>query len=90
MQGEEGQLCVCVCVCVCMCMVCVCACAWCVCVCVCVYVCVCVCRYVFHGTLLDTEEKDWDRTFDINVKSMFHASKTCVDMVCIIYSYVLA
>lgn len=36
--------------------------------------------YVFHGTLLDTEEKDWDQSFDINVKSMFHTSKTCVRM----------
>lgn len=42
---------------------------------------VCGCRYVFHGTLLDTEEKDWDQSFDINVKSMFHTSKTCVRMV---------
>ena len=38
-------------------------------------------RYVFHGTLLDTEEKDWDHTFDLNVKSMFYTSKTCVGMV---------
>jgi NAD(P)-dependent dehydrogenase (short-subunit alcohol dehydrogenase family) len=36
--------------------------------------------YVFHGTLLDTEEKDWDRSFDINVKSMFYTSKTCISM----------
>jgi NAD(P)-dependent dehydrogenase (short-subunit alcohol dehydrogenase family) len=36
--------------------------------------------YVFHGTLLDTEEKDWDHTFDLNVKSMFYTSKTCVGM----------
>lgn len=42
---------------------------------------VCGCRYVFHGTLLDTEERDWDQSFDINVKSMFHTSKTCVRMV---------
>ena len=45
--------------------------------------CVChvCCRYVFHGTLLDTEEKDWDHTFDINVKSMFYTSKACIGMV---------
>ncbi|CAI8023511.1 U5 small nuclear ribonucleoprotein 200 kDa helicase [Geodia barretti] len=36
--------------------------------------------YVFHGPLLDTEEKDWDRSFDINVKSMFYTSKTCISM----------
>ena len=36
---------------------------------------------MFHGTLLDTEEKDWDRSFDINVKSMFYTSKTCVAIV---------
>ena len=40
-----------------------------------------MCRYVFHGTLLDTEESDWDRTFDINVKSMFYTSKACVGLV---------
>lgn len=38
-------------------------------------------RFVFQGTLLDAEEKDWDRSFDINVKSMFYTSKTCVSMV---------
>lgn len=36
--------------------------------------------HVFHGTLLDTEEKDWNMTFDINVKSMFYTSKTCVGL----------
>ena len=50
------------------------------CVCVC-YGGFCGCRYVFHGTLLDTEEKDWDQSFDINVKSMFFSSKVCVGMV---------
>ena len=38
-------------------------------------------RWVFHGSLLDTEEKDWDNTFTINVKSMFFTSKACVSMV---------
>ena len=28
-------------------------------------------RYVHHGSLLDTEEKDWDLTMNINIKSMF-------------------
>ena len=36
---------------------------------------------MFHGTLLDTGEKNWDTTFDINVKSMFHTSKACISMV---------
>lgn len=36
--------------------------------------------WVFHGSLLDTEEKDWDNTFTINVKSMFFTSKACVSM----------
>ncbi|WAR06997.1 BDH2-like protein [Mya arenaria] len=27
--------------------------------------------FVFHGTILDTEEKDWDFSFDLNVKSMY-------------------
>ncbi|XP_045197697.1 dehydrogenase/reductase SDR family member 6-like [Mercenaria mercenaria] len=31
--------------------------------------------FVFHGTLLDTEEKDWDFSFDLNVKSMYRMSK---------------
>ena len=43
--------------------------------------CVCVCRYVFQGTLLDTDEREWDRSFDINVKSMFYTTKACISMV---------
>lgn len=31
--------------------------------------------YVFHGTLLDTDEKDWDFSFDLNVKSMYRMCK---------------
>jgi 2-keto-3-deoxy-L-fuconate dehydrogenase len=27
--------------------------------------------YVHHGTVLDTSEKDWDFSFDLNVKSMY-------------------
>jgi 2-keto-3-deoxy-L-fuconate dehydrogenase len=30
--------------------------------------------YVHHGTILDCSEKDWDLSFDINVKSMY---RTC-------------
>jgi 2-keto-3-deoxy-L-fuconate dehydrogenase len=30
--------------------------------------------YVHHGTILDCEEKDWDFSFDLNVKSMY---RTC-------------
>ena len=33
---------------------------------------------MFHGTLEDTQEKDWDRSFDINVKSMFYTCKSCI------------
>ena len=36
--------------------------------------------FVFHGTLEDTSEKDWDRSFDINVKSMFYTCKACVSL----------
>jgi 2-keto-3-deoxy-L-fuconate dehydrogenase len=28
--------------------------------------------YVHAGTVLDCEDKDWDRSFDINVKAMYH------------------
>lgn len=31
--------------------------------------------FVFHGTILDTEEKDWDFSFDLNVKSMYRMIK---------------
>jgi len=27
--------------------------------------------YVHHGTILDCQEKDWDDSFDVNVKSMY-------------------
>ncbi|MGB7331224.1 MAG: SDR family NAD(P)-dependent oxidoreductase, partial [Terriglobales bacterium] len=30
--------------------------------------------YVHHGTILDCQEKDWDFSFDLNVKSMY---RTC-------------
>ena len=35
-------------------------------------------RFVFNGTILDTSAEDWDRSFDINVKSMFHTSKAAI------------
>lgn len=34
--------------------------------------------FVFHGTLLDTEEKDWDFSFDLNVKSMYRMCKAFI------------
>ena len=37
----------------------------------CVYMCT-VYRYVHHGTLLNCDEKSWDWSFNLNVKSMFH------------------
>jgi len=37
-------------------------------------------RFVLNGSLLDTTEKDWDRSFDINVKSMFYTSKTALSL----------
>ncbi|XP_076150104.1 dehydrogenase/reductase SDR family member 6 [Alosa pseudoharengus] len=30
-----------------------------------------VAGYVHHGSILDTEEKDWDSTMNVNVRSMF-------------------
>ena len=30
--------------------------------------------FVHHGSLLDCEEKDWDFSFDVNVKSMYFKS----------------
>lgn len=32
--------------------------------------------HVHHGTLLECGEEDWDKTFDINVKAMFHTIKS--------------
>lgn len=37
-------------------------------------------RFVFHGTIEGTQEKDWDRSFDINVKSMFYTCKACISL----------
>ncbi len=32
--------------------------------------------YVHHGTILECEEKDWDFSFQLNVKSMYHMIKS--------------
>jgi 2-keto-3-deoxy-L-fuconate dehydrogenase len=32
--------------------------------------------YVHHGSILDCSEKDWDFSFDLNVKSMYLTSRT--------------
>ena len=32
--------------------------------------------YLHHGTVLDTEEKDWDFSFDLNVRSMYRMIRT--------------
>ncbi|WP_374466480.1 SDR family oxidoreductase [Ferrovibrio sp.] len=31
--------------------------------------------FVHHGTILETEEKDWDFSFDLNVRSMYRLTK---------------
>ena len=31
--------------------------------------------FVHHGTILDCEEKDWDFSFDVNIKSMYFMTK---------------
>lgn len=31
--------------------------------------------FVHHGTILETEEKDWDFSFDLNVRSMYRMAK---------------
>ncbi len=32
--------------------------------------------FVHHGTILECEEKDWDFSFDVNIKSMFFMTKS--------------
>ena len=32
-------------------------------------------RYVHHGTIFDCSDDDWDRSFSINIKSMFWMTK---------------
>ena len=34
--------------------------------------------FVHHGTILDCEEKDWDFSFDVNVKSMYMMIKSII------------
>ncbi len=34
--------------------------------------------YVFHGTVLETSDKDWDFSFDLNVKSMHRTTRAYV------------
>jgi len=34
--------------------------------------------YVHHGTLLECSEADWDRSFDLNVKSMYRTIRACL------------
>ncbi len=34
--------------------------------------------YVHHGTLLDCPEPEWDRSFDLNVKSMYRTIRACL------------
>ena len=36
--------------------------------------------YVHHGTILDCEEKDWDFSFDVNVKSMYFMCKGVIPL----------
>ena len=32
--------------------------------------------FVHHGTILECDEKDWDFSFDVNIKSMFFMTKS--------------
>jgi len=34
--------------------------------------------FVHHGTILECDEKDWDFSFDVNVKSMYFMSKAII------------
>lgn len=36
--------------------------------------------FVFNGTIEDTKESDWDRSFDINVKSMYYTSRVAISL----------
>ena len=36
--------------------------------------------FVHHGTILDCEEKDWDFSFDVNVKSMYQMCKAILPL----------
>ena len=34
--------------------------------------------YVHHGTIMDCEEKDWDFSFNVNIKSMYLMTKSII------------
>jgi len=34
--------------------------------------------FVHHGTLLECPESDWERSFDLNVKSMYRTIRACL------------
>ncbi len=36
--------------------------------------------FVHHGTILDCEEKDWDFSFDVNIKSMYFMCKAIIPL----------
>ena len=36
--------------------------------------------FVHHGSILECEEKDWDFSFDVNIKSMYYMCKTILPM----------
>ena len=36
--------------------------------------------FVHHGTILDCEEKDWDFSFDVNIKSMYFMCKSIIPL----------
>ena len=35
---------------------------------------------MFQGNIENTKDSDWDFSFDVNVKSVFHTSKACISM----------
>ena len=41
--------------------------------------------FVHHGTILDCEEKDWDFSSDVNVKSMYFMCKAILP-ICLLYT----
>lgn len=45
--------------------------------------------YVHHGSILETEEKDWDFTMNVNVRSMFLMIKAFLPKVTLTCEYPL-
>lgn len=45
--------------------------------------------YVHHGSILDTEEQDWDFTMNVNVRSMFLMIKAFLPKVTLTCEYPL-